>query len=197
MIMGQYNTNVQQQQNAANSSASTAGNMADTLTNINQTQIGNQLQGYNFATNLAPSVQNAGANNILAGQQAPLQFGSQNLGMLEGLTVPIAGLGNQSQGQGSSTSTMSPWQAAMMGVSALGSWKASDHRVKDNVEQVGELFDGQPVYRYNYNGETRTEIGLIAQEVENTFPRAVREVDGVKHVNYLLATERAAHMGAF
>jgi len=50
---------------------------------------------------------------------------------------------------------------------------ASDRRLKDNIEPIGKLFDGQNVYRYNLKGDDKKQIGLMAQEVEKRYPDAV------------------------
>jgi hypothetical protein len=68
----------------------------------------------------------------------------------------------------------------------------SDERLKENVEPVGELNDGQTIYRYNYKGDPRTQIGLIAQEVEQSHPEAVGESQGYRTVDYGRATDEAA-----
>lgn len=73
----------------------------------------------------------------------------------------------------------------------------SDKRLKENVHQVGETFDGQPIYRYNYKGQRGTQIGLIAQDVERKHPEAVGVAGGYKTVDYDRATEDAAHRGHF
>jgi len=81
----------------------------------------------------------------------------------------------------------------------------SDARAKDDIEQVGELFDGQPVHRYRYKGDSRHQIGLIAQEVERERPDAVvadmgayrKELKGLKGVDYRRATDMAAELGRF
>jgi hypothetical protein len=67
----------------------------------------------------------------------------------------------------------------------------SDERVKHHKEKIGELFDGQPVYRYDF-GDGRTQIGLMAQQVEKHHPEAVAEHRGLKMVDYERATEDAA-----
>lgn len=68
----------------------------------------------------------------------------------------------------------------------------SDERLKENVEPVGELNDGQTIYRYNYKGDPRTQIGLIAQDVERSHPEAVGESGGYRTVDYGRATDDAA-----
>ena len=65
----------------------------------------------------------------------------------------------------------------------------SDKRLKENVKVVGETNDGQPIYRYNYKGEKKTQLGLIAQEVEKDHPEAVGESQGYKTVDYKKATD--------
>jgi len=72
----------------------------------------------------------------------------------------------------------------------------SDERMKENVHPIGETFDGQTIYKYNYRGEPGTQIGLIAQEVERKHPDAVGQVGGMKTVDYDRATERAGGLGA-
>jgi hypothetical protein len=70
----------------------------------------------------------------------------------------------------------------------------SDERMKENIEPVGELNDGQTIYRYNYRGDPRTQIGLIAQEVEQSHPEAVGESGGFRTVDYGRATDEAAEI---
>jgi hypothetical protein len=49
----------------------------------------------------------------------------------------------------------------------------SDRGLKENIEPIGKLFDGQNVYRYNFKGDDKKQIGLMAQEVEKKYPDAV------------------------
>jgi hypothetical protein len=73
----------------------------------------------------------------------------------------------------------------------------SDERMKENIRPIGELFDGQKVHSFNYKGDPRTQIGLIAQEVEHHSPHAVDHDHGMKTVDYHDATQHAAHRGHF
>lgn len=141
-----------------------------------------------------------------------------NLSNLEGLTLPIAGLGAESQGtmQGTSTTTQnqSPWSniiggslgglGLLGGTGAFGSggWLSalmlSDEKFKYDIEQVGELRDDTPVYSFKYKGDPsgRTHIGLLAQDVEQYEPSAVVDFPGVgKFVDYHKATDRARAVG--
>jgi hypothetical protein len=124
--------------------------------------------GYSSETGIG----NANANAALAGNAASGNFVNALMG--------IAGLGSSSVG-GSA-------------LSGLGGFIFSDARVKDDIEPVGEMFDGTNIYRYRYKGDpsNRAHIGVLAQEVEASNPDAVREFGGVKAVDYGKATEFAA-----
>ena len=73
----------------------------------------------------------------------------------------------------------------------------SDKRMKENIKAIGKLFDGQVVHSFNYKGDPRTQIGLIAQEVEDHKPHAVGVAGGMKTVDYDKATSGAARRGHF
>ncbi len=84
------------------------------------------------------------------------------------------------------------------GASGLSSFLAlmpSDERIKENKAKVGALHDGTPVYSFNYIGNKKPQIGLMAQDLEKTMPEAVTEIGGLKHVNYDLATRKSRSMG--
>ena len=67
----------------------------------------------------------------------------------------------------------------------------SDRRLKEDVHEVGKTNDGQPIYAFKYKGEPRTQLGLMAQDVEKVKPEAVGEMGGFKTVDYEKATEDA------
>lgn len=127
-LLNQYNQNIQNQMGAAGNLFNAGGTTASGLQGFNQQGFQNQGQGLDTAINGIPAAQNNQANQILqAGSQA-YQLPLQNLGMLEGLTLPIAGLGgttntNQS-GTGTSqtqgTQTMSGMQQALMASQMFG-----------------------------------------------------------------------------
>ncbi len=70
----------------------------------------------------------------------------------------------------------------------------SDARVKDDIQQIGTSNDGLPIYRFKYSDDPNggTQIGLMAQDVEQTHPEAVAEFGGIKHIDPQAATEEAA-----
>lgn len=99
----------------------------------------------------------------------------------------------------SSTTQPAPNLASQIfgGIGALASiGSMSDKRVKENIEAVGKLNDGQTIYRYNFKGDPKTQIGLLAQEVEEQKPESVTQVEGLKMVDYKGATEDAAKMSS-
>lgn len=59
---------------------------------------------------------------------------------------------------------------------------ASDRRFKENIESVGNL-NGINLYKFNYIGEAKKFIGVLADEVEH-IPGAVISFAGYKFVNY-------------
>ena len=73
------------------------------------------------------------------------------------------------------------------GVGAALGGLFSDPALKEDIERVGELDSGLPVYKYRYKGDPTTRIGLMADEVEAVNPAAVGEVAGFKTVDYAMA----------
>lgn len=67
----------------------------------------------------------------------------------------------------------------------------SDKRLKEDVKEIGKTNDGQPIYSYKYKGDDRTQIGLMAQDVEKKHPEAVGLMGGYKTVDYKKATQDA------
>ena len=65
----------------------------------------------------------------------------------------------------------------------------SDRRLKHDVHEIGKTNDGQPIYSYKYKGDDKTQIGLMAQDVEKHHPEAVGVIGGYKTVDYGKATE--------
>lgn len=65
-----------------------------------------------------------------------------------------------------------------------GNWAASDERVKEDVQKVGELYDGTPIHSFRYKGSPETQLGFIAQELKETKPQAVAQMpSGMLAVN--------------
>lgn len=63
----------------------------------------------------------------------------------------------------------------------------SDKRLKEDIKRVGKTDGGLPVYTYRYKGDMRTQMGVMAQDVEKEMPEAVFGLggrDNIKMVNY-------------
>lgn len=78
---------------------------------------------------------------------------------------------------------------SMAGTVATGGMKYSDRRLKEDIDKVGKLDNGLPLYSYRYKGaDGPKEIGVMAQDVEKKNPHAVvADAMGRKMVNYDMA----------
>jgi hypothetical protein len=81
----------------------------------------------------------------------------------------------------------------LMGLGGAGIMAFSDIRTKENIKQIHWLPNGLPVYEYEYKDEFKDHplaghgkfIGVMAHEVEQVFPFAVKTLDdGYKAVDY-------------
>lgn len=81
---------------------------------------------------------------------------------------------------------------------AMMALMASDERVKENIEDLGSATRKikkihAKVYNYKGTDPIERRAGVIAQDVERVLPEAVKEINGIKHVDYAaiaaLATE--------
>lgn len=119
----------------------------------------------------------------------------QTLGFLANIASGLGG------GMGGTTTQTQPgpsWLSQLAGLGTLWASLPSDERLKEGMEPVGKTFDGQTIYKYRLKGDHKTQIGLSAQEVEKRHPNAVaKDGQGMRHVNYDEATEKAAHRGHF
>jgi hypothetical protein len=70
------------------------------------------------------------------------------------------------------------------GLGVLGSFFASDRRIKKNIEHVGYLDNGLALYSYEYKDEPGIKhVSPMAQEVLKKYPEDVVNIDGVLHVH--------------
>lgn len=178
------------QQNAATGIANTYTGLGSGL-NANQ----NNLAGLNFQTQTG--IGNANANADLAGLTASGNIMSL-LGSLGGSA--LGALGGSGGGIPGAIGPTSVGGAPLSGGGGLGSILSSifsDERLKEDISKVGELTDGQPVYKYRYIGDNVFRIGLMAQDVEQTHPEAVTEIGGFKAVDYGRATQYASDLSRF
>jgi len=203
VIQSQYNQNYQNMANANNTLFGGAGTTASGINNLNQTQLQNGLAGIGAAGSVQ-GLYTSPAQAQLAAANAQYSQPYSNLAALLQPSTALAGLGSQSSGSGTSTSTSTPstmdsigagMKLAGTGASSLGSLFAlSDERAKENKAKVGALHDGTPVYSFNYIGDKKPQIGLMAQETLKHTPEAVHSIGGVLHVDYGKAAERSRRM---
>ncbi|MCV0371716.1 tail fiber domain-containing protein [Filomicrobium sp.] len=183
LLLNQYNQNQQNQIGAASTLFSAGTQTAGTQAQLDQILQNLRMSGVDLSK-AAVDAQNYGPNAILNLEQQQQQLPYENLAMLGSLLLPIAGLGGTTNQQGESKGTQ--WGISL-----------SDERAKENIEPVGELADGQPVYAFTYKDDPTqtTHVGLMAQNVEKTHPEAVHELPGgLKGVDYGEATKTAAKM---
>lgn len=190
VIQSQFNTNKQNQMNAAGTLYNASGTTANNITQQGQVPLTNILQGLQGA-GMIPGLYTQPATSQLAAANASQNLPFQNLQQLLTPSLGLGALGTQSSG----TSTQTPANDPLMNIlggtmSGLG-LLFSDERLKENIEKVGMLDDGQNVYSYNYKGDSTPQLGLIAQEVLEHVPEAVHDVGGLLAVDYSLATRRA------
>lgn len=126
-------------------------------------------------------------------KQFPYQQTSWLANIINGTAGGLGGTTTQTQPAPSSGS-----QYLGLATAALGLF--SDERVKENAEPVGKMFDGTPIYKYEYKGDPTktTHMGVMAQDIEKKYPEAVHHTpEGVKMVEYDAATREAADRGKF
>lgn len=200
VIASQFNTSANRMDAANNALFGAGGSTAAGITGQQQVPLANAAQGVGMLPQAAAAYTLPGATQLGAAN-AQYQQPWTNLQALLGPLAGIAGLGGQTAGTGTQQ-TVQPqnlWANILGGglgtVGMLG--MLSDERAKDNIERVGKLDDGQPVFRYNYKGSPVTQIGLLAQRVAETEPDAVGDMGmGMLGVDYRRATDRAARMAA-
>lgn len=166
--------------------------------------LANQQESQNLAR------QQAMSQSVLTGQAAQQQQLGGGLAGLGAFLSPILGLPGQRIGTGV-PQTQDPYLAKQQadlqcfqaqsqqqaglfgGLGALGGGLLggifSDKRLKENIKPVGKLDNGLTVYAFNFKGDNKTQIGLIAQEVMNEKPDAVIKENGFFKVNYAEAVK--------
>jgi len=125
----------------------------------------------------------------LAGQQRATRFGE--IGSLSGLTTPfaptpIATIG-QAGGTGGTAATPAGAGFGLLGKLGSAAIMASDVNLKENIKKV-DTKNGFNIYEFEYKdksyGSDRYR-GVMAQEVENVIPEAVKTMaNGFKAVYY-------------
>lgn len=126
----------------------------------------------------------------LAAQTRAQQFGE--VGSLLGFAPPFqpqpvsgydTGYGNQMAYYNAQQGARQGQASNLMGLASLGAFAISDRSVKDNIRKVGKQ-NGHNVYEFTFKGSDKLCRGVMADEVERIMPKAVKVINGLKHVNY-------------
>ena len=158
-------------------------NLAESEGAILADQYNRERAARDSAASTAPQLEASQLAQLLlaSGLGADLPYTGTNA--LAGGLSALFGGGTQTQkGPGLLGNLLSA--GAQVGSAAL---RASDRRLKENIEKVGEFDDGLGVYRWNYiwdEPETRQE-GVMADEIEKFRPWALGpEIAGFATVDY-------------
>ena len=153
-----------------------------------QNAYSNSLNDQINAANFSNNAQNNFVNlllNALQNSHSGYDVAMQKYGVQNGADSRIAQnkfYNSQAQQSAGNEFLNSALQSAAM------SLMASDKRLKENLKPVGKLENGLVVYCFNFKGSPTRQIGLIAQEVQELIPEAVKvDADGFLRVDYDLA----------
>jgi hypothetical protein len=119
--------------------------------------------GQNYATNVGNLQTGLAQAQYQAAQADQGSMFSNLLGSLSPFYSAATGRGNASQMA----------QIALM----------SDSRVKENIKYT-HSDNGHKMYNFNYIGDGKIYNGVMAQDILETNPEAVFDIDGILHVNY-------------
>lgn len=64
----------------------------------------------------------------------------------------------------------------------------SDRRLKENITPITISLPPLQLYTYNFKGDNKQKIGLIAQEVQEVIPQAVNENNDILSIDYACLT---------
>lgn len=141
---------------------------------ISQTPYGLQLgMGY-----LSSGQQSLGASTPqLFSSDTALNIGAAERGNV--LSAQTATAANESAITGSTIGAIGSMAGSAMMAKAI-----SDRNAKTDIKKVGKTNTGLPIYTFKYKGENKTQMGVMAQDVEKKNPKAVGLINGIKAVDY-------------
>lgn len=175
------NAYTQQQNNTFNKLQTVAGSGQNAAANLGSlgSSVAGQIGSNTIGAGNATAAGQVGASNALGSGVSNLA----QMAFLQQLQTPSSSSGSGADGSA--------------GVAGLldGGGILSDRRAKTDIKEVGETDNGLPVYSYRMKGSDKTQIGLMADDVEKVNPKAVKKgKDGLKRVNYMkaLMTKKAA-----
>lgn len=187
MASGMYNT-------GTNAAVTTQGQLPQIMAGAQmpatmQSQVGTAME------NQAQSQENLAAAQRLQAVNGPWQLLQNWAGLTSGMSNPTTQTTQTAPSGGAGGGGLGGLGSLLSLAGLVGSFFPSDRALKENIKLVGKLNDGQKIYVYNYKGDPTPHIGLIAQEVAEIRPEAVRrEPNGYLSVDYAEATRLAASM---
>lgn len=157
------------------------------------------LQGLQNQQLGVATAQNTAGGQQTAQQQADLTAQYNQWLMAQQYPFQTAQLMNQTVGAGSAampasqtSTTSAPDNSGWALGGALLSSFLSDARTKENIDEVGAMLDGTPIFSYNYKADPlkKKQIGVMAQDIKTRRPDAVSTIPGtdIMVVDYGKAT---------
>jgi hypothetical protein len=197
-------------QDSANQLSAANANAGYNETALNRSLGGaTALEGLQTQQQGVQTTANAAAQQDTAQQQAQLTAQYNQWLMAQQYPFQTSGLADSAisaanPANPTTTTTTQPDNSgyAILGAAlgtAGGAYLKSDRRLKQNIDEVGALRDGTPVYSFSYKADPKhiKMIGLMAQDVKKRRPDAVitlDDEDGMMAVDYSLATENSRLM---
>jgi hypothetical protein len=127
-------------------------------------------------------------NSLFRGQQPQTpQFGgipAANMANTDVAGITQAGYNNQMAAWNAQNNQNNAFMGGLFQMGAAAVPLFSDRRLKREIERVGALPSGLPVYRYRYLWSDEPQIGVMADEAREMFPGAVFDVGGFFAVDY-------------
>lgn len=111
----------------------------------------------------------------LAGNGAGAQATAQTPDISGAFNSNYQGAVNSANAQ---TASQNQTESSLASAAMLAAMFFSDRRLKEDIKKVGKTDDGLPVYTYKYKGDSRTQMGVMAQDVEKERPEAVFSLGG-------------------
>lgn len=190
-----YDTLGRQRVDASNQAYINAGNQA---TQAYQTDLSRRQQGIQEISTLrnAPINEISGLFGLGPGVQNP-QFTQGGLNANVQPTDVIGAHNNAYQGQLAAyqmqQGAANAGKGGMAGmIGSLGGAainRYSDRRLKRDIQRVGTLDNGLPVYLYRMLGSDAPQLGVMADEVRAVKPDAVKDYGGFLAVDYAKAVQ--------
>jgi len=172
-----------------------------------QTRMLNQMGSQGTTTEAMVAAQGA-TNEALGSAAGQIAVGAEankanQINSLQGLKTQQMGMyGGMSAS--AENERGSGWQTAFQAMDALGKLASgggqaagallssgggaaaaagSDIRMKENIAKIGEL-QGHTIYKFNYIGDPKVIIGVMAQDIQETDPDCVVPVGDYLYVDY-------------